>query len=351
MKKLNFKNKSSRFNIIVASAAGISVMAVGFLLIAAQAAGPVASVESEQGTLTGNAEEVADDSASGSNAIRFGLASEGGDDDDDQPGTGEIDWANEPKDASECTTTAAEKYGWGEPQYASHFNTPGQLDPTWHPYGPEPGHAKNGIRTPEQITVADGNVTLTGKEGGTTAAMKWFPGQKYGRWEGCLKVSQETAFNALFLHWSDDETFSNGGGEIDWAEIFGDRNKVNYFLHCGSGGNCNVGSTSHNTTEWTSYAMEWTPTTITAYINGEVWHQSTDPGQFPPRPMNWCIQLDWFGSGGTSWMSVDWTKQWPIAESEPSSLGLMPGEPATGQPGDYPERKPRPMSIEDMLPY
>lgn len=255
----------------------------------------------------------------------------------------------EQPDPSDCTTTAAEKYGWGEPQYQSHF-TGNTLDPTWHPYGPEPGHQKEGERTPEQIKVENGNVTLYGADGGKTAAMSWFPGQKYGRWEGCMKVSPESGYNALFLHWSDDETWGNGGGEIDWAEIFENRNGVNYFLHCGDGGNCDTGSTQHDTTEWTAYAMEWTPNKITTYINGEVWAETTDRSILPPRPMHWCIQLDWFGRSGTSWMSVDWTKQWALPESEPSSLGLKPGEPATGQPGDYPDRKPRAMPIADMLP-
>ncbi|OLT05773.1 hypothetical protein BJF90_02070 [Pseudonocardia sp. CNS-004] len=81
-------------------------------------------------------------------------------------------------DPSECSVTAAERYGWGEPARRSDFSD--ALPGDWHPYGPEPGHSEEGTRTPDAITVADGNVTISATEEGTTGAMSWHPGQRYG---------------------------------------------------------------------------------------------------------------------------------------------------------------------------
>ena len=63
------------------------------------------------------------------------------------------------------------------------------------------------------------------------------------------------------------------------------------------------------------------------------------------------MQLDWFparGGGGPasggSAMHMDWSRQWALPESEPATLSLAPGDPATGQPRLYPDRKPRPLA-------
>jgi hypothetical protein len=50
-------------------------------------------------------------------------------------------------------------------------------------------------------------------------------------------------------------------------------------------------------------------------------------------------------------MTVDWTKQWSIPQTEPSTLGLKPGERATGHPGDAATKQyaPRPMTVRQML--
>jgi licheninase len=58
--------------------------------------------------------------------------------------------------------------------------------------------------------------------------------------------------------------------------------------------------------------------------------------------MNMTMQLDYFPpAGGPAAMHMDWAMQWALPESEPAELSLAPGDPATGQPDDYPERAPR----------
>ena len=42
-------------------------------------------------------------------------------------------------------------------------------------------------------------------------------------------------------------------------------------------------------------------------------------------------------------MQMDWAHQWALPESEPATLSLAPGDPATGQPRFYPDLRPRPL--------
>jgi licheninase len=256
-------------------------------------------------------------------------------------------------DPSECADTAADTLGWGTPTRESDFGGT-TLPADWHAYGPEPGHTRNGIRTPDAITVADGNVTITGTAGGSTGAMSWHPGLRYGRWEACVRSDEGSGdLNALFLLWPVAENWPVGG-ELDWMEISDpSRQETGFFLHHGADNQQEAGSVRHDATRWSAYAVEWTPSRITAFVDGREWYSTTETGHFPPRPMAMTMQLDYFGdatgvsiagpgidTGGTA-MHMDWARQWALPESEPAQLSLAPGDPATGQPGDHPERVPR----------
>ena len=244
-------------------------------------------------------------------------------------------------DPSKCGATAAAQLNWGNPQRESHFTA--GLDRDWHPYGPEPGHNGAGIRDPKQVSVAAGVATLTSTADGTTAAMSWHPGQRYGRWEACLKSdAAKGGLNAVMLLWPNAEDFPVGG-EVDFMEIMSaDRQTTSFFLHYGADNQQIFGETKHDATQWTAWALEWTPQHMIAYVNGRKWYETTEVDKFPPRPMHLCIQLDYFGGApqGTA-MHVDWARQWALPDSEPSTLSLAPGDPATGQPKDYPGRNPR----------
>jgi len=255
-------------------------------------------------------------------------------------------------DPSDCPRTAGETHGWGAPARESDFS--GATLPTdWHPYGPEPGHTRNGTRTPDAITVADGNATITGTADGATGAMSWHPGQRYGRWEACVRSDEGGGgLNALFLLWpvAEDRPV---GGELDWMEISDpSRQETSFFLHYGRDNQQEAGSVRHDSTQWSAYAVEWTPSTIATFVNGREWYSTSDTSHFPPRPMAMTMQLDYFGgSGGGRYsgtaMHMDWARQWTLPESEPADLSLAPGEPATGQPGDYSQRAPRRLGADD----
>ena len=250
--------------------------------------------------------------------------------------------------ASQCPQTAADALGWGTPTRQADFQGTA-LPPDWHPYGPEPGHDEKGTRTPAAITVANGQVTVSGDEQGNTGAMSWHPGQRYGRWEACVRMDPgPDALHGVVILWPVAEDFP-AGGEIDWVEVFhGDRQEVTVNIHHGPPDRSFGGEVERDATQWTAWAVEWTPEHITTYADGEEWYSTDRSELFPPRPMNMTMQLDWFppegggpASGGSA-MHMDWSHQWALPESEPATLALAPGDPATGQPRLYPDRKPRP---------
>jgi hypothetical protein len=219
--------------------------------------------------------------------------------------------------------TAAEKLGWGNPVRSDDFT--GGTD-GWNIYD-GPGHAGNGTRTPDAVSIQDGMLTITGDSEGNTAGMAWMPGQKYGRWEGRVKApASDESYNALLLLWPDAENFPEGG-EVDFMEMMDHtRQKTNMFLHYGADNSQVSGDVEIDATQWHNWAVEWSPKGITAYVDGEQWWQTTDTSILPPGPMHLCIQLDWFPKGGDvqeSTMQVDWVKQYAMdgAGGEQASTG------------------------------
>ncbi|MEU6700286.1 glycoside hydrolase family 16 protein [Pseudonocardia sp. NPDC046786] len=210
-------------------------------------------------------------------------------------------------------STAAERHGWGEPVRSDDFDD-GLSG--WNIYD-GPGHAGNGRRTPDAVSVADGVLTITGDADGNTAGMAWTDGsQQYGRWEGRVRApASDPSYNALLLLWPTAENFPVGG-EIDFMEMMDPtRQKTNIFVHYGPDNSQIDGAVEIDGTGWHNWAVEWTPDRITAYVDGEQWFETTDPTVQPPGPMHLCIQLDWFPKGGPvreSRMEVDWVRQYPL---------------------------------------
>jgi hypothetical protein len=151
---------------------------------------------------------------------------------------------------------------------ADSFYDAASLDRWWLYDGP--GHAGNGRRTPQAITVRDGLLTITGDEAGSSGGMALKgPGQVYGRWEVCVTSPPAApTYHSVVLLWPDAENWPVGG-EIDFMEISGSRRQtVDGFLHFGlddqrAGGNAQI-----DATQWHSWAVEWTPDRIATYVDG-----------------------------------------------------------------------------------
>jgi licheninase len=225
-----------------------------------------------------------------------------------------------PRVSTGHTTSAAASQNWGEPTRVDEFDGVALSD-EWGVYD-GPGHAGNGRRTPDAVSVRDGVLTITGTPQGDTAGMEWGGGQRYGRWEGRVKApASDETYNALLLLWPDAEDFPVGG-EIDFMEMMDHtRQKTHVFLHYGEDNKTISGSVVADATQWHNWAVEWTPTHIATFLDGKEWWRTERTEIFPPRPMHLCIQLDWFPdeSGGevqTSTMEVDWVKQYALTPAE-----------------------------------
>jgi hypothetical protein len=221
-----------------------------------------------------------------------------------------------------AAATAAATLGWGTPTRADEFDAgTGQ----WSIYD-GPGHGGNGRRSPAAVAVRDGVLTITGDSSGTTAGMSWGHGRRYGRWEARVRApAADPSYHPVLLLWPDAE---NGpeGGEIDFMEI-GDpaRQKVDVFLHHGPDDEQEHGQVQVDATRWHNWAVEWTPTSVTTFLDGRKWYGTTDRAVQPPGPMHLCIQLDWFPRGGPlpedgsvqrSAMQVDWVREYGVTSDD-----------------------------------
>jgi licheninase len=207
--------------------------------------------------------------------------------------------------------TAAQRYGWGRPVAHDEFN--GRLDrKAWELYDGE-GHAGNGRRSPDAVTVQNGALRITGRPDGTTGGLGWRDGdQKYGRWEARVRMNRACAcYNANMLLWpvngGGGTAPEGGGGEIDYMETYGDnglRKGANFFLHFdqkkgseqkGREGNSGRidGRANVDLTKWHTFAIEWTPKEINGYVDGRRHFHTTRQDVQPPRAMGQAIQLDW----------------------------------------------------------
>lgn len=214
---------------------------------------------------------------------------------------------------SQCPNTAAATLGWGTPNRADDFTDPSSLN-GWDLYDGV-GHDGNGRRIPAAVSVADGALTITGDAKGNSGGMAWNPGQLHGRWEACVKSPAAAAgYHSLLLLWPDAEDWPRGG-EVDFMEITDPaRQTVEAWLHYGPQDDRERSEIQIDATRWHSWAVEWTPQRIAAYVDGIMWWETTNVAHLPPRPMHLCVQLDNFGGdlsqGGQ--LALDWVHQYPV---------------------------------------
>jgi hypothetical protein len=187
---------------------------------------------------------------------------------------------------------AAAAHGWTRVG-GDEFN--GGMSPQWSPYDSE-GHAGNGRRTPEALSVENGMLVIRGDSEGNTGGMSWKEDQRFGRWEMRARFPKgDDQYHPVLILWRDSGGKENG--EVDFAETTSASDKVSFFLHYGS-----EQEYAHKTidiTRWHNYAVEWVDGRITGYIDGEKWFESTAEETLPPGKMHPTIQLDYFPEGGS----------------------------------------------------
>ncbi|MBW0125518.1 glycoside hydrolase family 16 protein, partial [Pseudonocardia oceani] len=191
--------------------------------------------------------------------------------------------------------TAAESLGWGSPALADEFD--GLLGGDWRVYSGT-GFDGQGTRTAEALSVSEGVLTITGDAEGNTGGMAWSTGQEYGRWEARVRTpAGDPSYNPVLLLWPDDPAAA--GQEIDFLEVLDPtRQTANAFVHPGGGSAAEAGEVAVDGTAWHTWAVEWTPTSVTTYVDGTEWWRLDDPALLPSGPMHLCVQLDWFPTAG-----------------------------------------------------
>jgi hypothetical protein len=212
------------------------------------------------------------------------------------------------------SVTAASKYGWGTPNASVDFTSPASLQ-GWGVYD-GPGNAGYGVRTPDAISFANNVMTITGDAQGTTGGMAAPLGQQYGMWEVRMKVPVGApGYSPVLLLWPDAENWPTGG-EVDFAEGTTDGSRQTYSgaLHYSAQDQWDPAVVGVDATQWHNYAVEWTPTKITYFIDGVPWKTYTDTSKFPPGPMHLAIQLDvhTLDLAGGATMQVAWARQYSL---------------------------------------
>jgi hypothetical protein len=228
--------------------------------------------------------------------------------------------------------TAAGRHGWNDLVARDDFQGD-RVDPAaWEVYDGD-GHAGNGRRSPDAVSVRDGVLTITGWPDGTTGGMAWKRGaRKTGRWEARVRMSRGCAcYHPVLLLWptrgGGGVAPAGGGGEVDYMEVIdsGRRDAANFFLHFGPPERDDrlQAQVSVDLTEWHHFAVEWSNSGVIGYIDGKRWFHTDDRRVLPPAEMGQTIQLDWFPAEqaqtgeGVDWkvpatMEVDWIKMYRL---------------------------------------
>jgi hypothetical protein len=202
---------------------------------------------------------------------------------------------------------AAALHGWTQVG-GDEFN--GSMSSKWSVYEGS-GHAGNGTRTPNAISVENGSLVIRGDSKGNTGGMAWSDGQRFGKWEMRAKFpAGDSQYHPVLILWPTDVGWPQGG-EVDFAETNSAASDVSFFLHYSSSNQQKYAKKNIDLTQWHNYAVEWVDGRVTGYIDGEKWFESTDGSTMPPGKMHPTIQLDYFPDGGSpksTEMQVDYMR-------------------------------------------
>ena len=147
--------------------------------------------------------------------------------------------------------------------------------------------------------------------------------QTYGMYQVRMKGDYEPGINIsdILLLWPDSNVWPP---EIDFFEDSGgDRSNYLATVHPGPNGqNSNqvhVNVNNNNATQWHTYGVQWTPSTITFTVDGQSVGSvsQSDTGSWPNIAMNLDIQSQNLGpaqpANGTETMTVAWVAEYAMS--------------------------------------
>lgn len=257
-----------------------------------------------------------------------------------------------PPDPGGSSDEAGITQSWGTPIYSSDFNNPAEITnpANWGLYD-GPGHAGNGTRDPERISVTGGLLRIQATAGGSSGGMAQQLSQQYGRWEvRCRAYSTggtngQEQYHPVLIIWPDSEAWPDDG-EYDFWEVFVGDPGAGAFLHYP---HPNLPVQQEHATksgvspaDWHNYAFEWQPGFLKGYIDGVLWYTySGGAGPAGRRNIQTMpsgslrIQLDNFGGSPhrPANMDMEWVRVWDNASVASSGTITCTGIPSPNQGG------------------
>jgi hypothetical protein len=227
------------------------------------------------------------------------------------------------------TTTTPEPSGYAPPSasalagygqtYVTDF-TGSSLPSEWGTYEGQPGGDPGGQFDQAHVTVGGGMLhVLTSQDpafnnewvtGG--ACLCNIAGQTYGAYFVRSRMTGAGPTGVELL-WPDANVWPP---EIDFNETNGSASATTATVHYSSA-NSQVGrSLNIDMTQWHTWGVIWTPTSITYTVDGTVWGTVTTPASIPHAPMHISLQSQTWCSSGWACpttpqsMQVDWVAQY-----------------------------------------
>jgi hypothetical protein len=206
--------------------------------------------------------------------------------------------------------------------YSTDF--PGNSLPSnWGAYSGQPGNDPDGQWDPANVAVSGGELHFYASNGATGGVSFGGNPQTYGMYQVRMKGDYEPDFNIsnILLLWPDSNVWPP---EIDFFEDSGGY-RGNYLatVHPGPNGEndnqVHVNVNNNNATEWHTYGVQWTPSTITFTVDGQSVGSvsQSDTGSWPNIAMNLDIQSQNLGPAqppnGTETMTVAWVAEYAMS--------------------------------------
>ena len=233
--------------------------------------------------------------------------------------------------------SAAAAYGWGEPdaRLSDEFTGSGAPSTAWNLYR-SAGHAGNGLRRPEQITVQDGYLQIAGTSNATSGGMMGSAvNPAFGRWEARMRVDKQgpgNPYHAVVALIPYGVPYNGGAGDLDFAEANVDEGRAYVFIHHPVNKQ-SYASTTLDLAAWHNYAIEVAPDHISWFVDGKVEMTTTNRAAVTGKQWTANVQLDANSPSGLapSNMQVDYFRYYPLP---PSGAPIIPG--AAPNIGNYP---------------
>lgn len=202
--------------------------------------------------------------------------------------------SSEPSGDSPPGTSALSGYS---ETYVNDF-TGGSLPSGWTTFSGQPSSDPGAHFSGSNVAVGNGVLALNATEGNDV----WSTG-------GVCQCNVAQTYGAYFVR-----SRLTGAGptqvellwptgswppEIDFDETFGDTDLSTATLHYSSSNSQVQQTTSIDMTQWHTWGVIWTPSSVIYTVDGTVWGEVTDASEIPDQPMTLDIQQQ-------TWCASDW---------------------------------------------